>query len=145
MSNHLFSDDVSLVASSPPVTPSPQVRGGKCEAVVANVDGVTLATISGSIDAASVADFDGHLVAACGSGSGRVVVDMSDVDFLSVDGIAALHELARRMVNGGGALAISGGRAVSRPLRRTGLTRLIPVFDWLPKAFDSVGGIAPAH
>lgn len=120
-----------------------EVRAGDCEAVVADIEGVTLATISGSIDATSVDDFVGHLAVAAAAGTGRLVVDMSYVDFLCVDGIAALHDLARYMTNSGGALAVSGGRAVSRPLRRTGLDGLVPVFDWLPMAFDAVGGGSP--
>lgn len=124
--------------------PTAQVRAGNCQAVVVDVDGITLATITGSIDVVSVGDFTGHLAAACAAGTGRLVLDMSDVDFLSVDGIAALHNTARCVTNSGGALAVTGGRAVSRPLQRTGLDGLIPVFDWLPTAFDAIGGIAPA-
>ncbi|WP_312870543.1 STAS domain-containing protein [Gordonia asplenii] len=112
--------------------------------MVADVEGVTQATITGSVDAASIDDFTGHLAAACAAGTGRLVLDMSDVDFLGVDGIAALHAAARTVSNSGGAIAVAGGRAVARPLRRTGITRLVPVFDWLPMAFDAVGGTAPA-
>lgn len=145
MSNNVSLDALFDETANHRLVPPPQVRSGKCAAIIADVDGVTVATISGSVDAVSVEEFDGHLAVACGDGARRLVIDLSDVDYLSAGGIAVLHGVARRIANAGGALAVSGGRAVSRPLRRTGLTRLIPVFDWLPKAFDSVGGIPPDH
>ncbi|GAB20327.1 hypothetical protein GOEFS_110_00560 [Gordonia effusa NBRC 100432] len=133
--------DAVFINGSPAAPPAASVK--ECDVVFAEVDGVTLATFTGSIDAGTIADFDGYLASACATGTGRLVLDMSGVDFLNVEGIALLQDAARLLSNAGGAMAVSGGRAVSRPLRRTGLTCLIPVFDWLPKAFDAVGGHAP--
>lgn len=136
-----MSDLISThIDSSSPAAATPVWRDGACSAHIAVVGDTILATISGAVDRTSIDDFDGHLAAACSAGPTRVVLDMADVEFLCADGLASLHEAANAVVNAGGAFAVSGSRAVTRPLRRTGLARFVPVYDWLPTAFEAVGG-----
>ncbi|QKT08329.1 STAS domain-containing protein [Gordonia sp. X0973] len=115
-------------------------RDDACDTHVGSADGTTLVTVTGSIDATTVDEFAEHLDAAVASGGNRVVVDMTDVDFLGAGGMIALHGTALSLLNADGAIAVVGPRPVSRPLRRTGLDRVVPVFDWLPAAFEAVGG-----
>ncbi|WP_245548355.1 STAS domain-containing protein [Gordonia araii] len=119
---------------------TPVWRDGVCSAHISNIGGTTLVTIAGSVDAASIDDFDGHLSAACATGARRVVVDMTDVDFLGAGGLASLRDAAQSVIDAGGAIAVTGPRAVSRPMQRTGLTGIVAVYDWLPTAFEAVGG-----
>ncbi|MFW0788779.1 STAS domain-containing protein [Gordonia sp. CPCC 205333] len=119
-------------------------RPRSCAAHIATFDGITVLSVTGVIDACSIDKFSDRLSAARAIGTERLVLDMSGVEFLGVGGLALLQDAAQALINAGGAFAVYGDRPVTRPLRRIGLTRLIPVFDWLPMAFDAVGGRAPA-
>jgi anti-sigma B factor antagonist len=110
-----------------------------CDAHIAVAGNTVLATFTGTVDAAGVGDFVKHLTTALQTGCERVVLDGTDVDFLGADGLAVLYDVARTLTNRGGLLTVSGRRAVSRPIRATGLDRMIPVFDCLTEAVDAVG------
>lgn len=108
---------------------------------ISELGGTTVATISGCVDHAGLGAFDGHVSAACGTDTDRLVVDMRDVEFLCAGGLAALSESAKAVLDQGGSFVVCGSRAVLRPMCRTGLSAWIPVFDWLPAALDSVAEV----
>ena len=77
--------------------------------VTSQVSDVTVITLAGSLDAASVADFDAEWKAALDGGATKLVVDLGGIEYISsagLRGILMLSKTARAC-----ALYESGGNA----------------------------------
>ena len=87
--------------------------------------------LSGRLDTAGAEQIAGELESLVGSAKAGVLVDLSDVSFLSSMGIRALIAGAKiRQAKGGRmVLSTSGNDVVVRTLAATGVDELIPTFD----------------
>jgi anti-anti-sigma factor len=64
-----------------------------------------------------------------------VILDLTEVTFLSSAGLSLLIKNDRRMRDAGGALyVVSGNRLVNRAITRTGLAEMLNLFDTLDAA-----------
>jgi anti-sigma B factor antagonist len=96
-------------------------------------DGMTLVTMSGDLDALSVA----RLRDALGElpGHADTVFDLSGVPFIDSAGLGALVAGVRRVREGGGrAMVVSSRPNIVRLLRVTGFDRIAPVHESLDAA-----------
>lgn len=70
--------------------------------VVTELDGdVTVVSVAGELDLATVADVRSALIGATNAGVTRLVVDLSDVSFIDSVGVGAILHAKRRMTAGG--------------------------------------------
>jgi anti-anti-sigma factor len=87
--------------------------------------------LSGRLDTAGSEQIATEFAELAGSAKRGVVVDLSDVTFLSSMGIRALIASAKAQQAKGGrmVLQVSGNDVVGRTLEATGIDELIPTFD----------------
>jgi anti-anti-sigma factor len=87
--------------------------------------------LSGRLDTAGSEEIAEQLATLAASARRGVVVDLSQVTFLSSMGIRALISAAKaRQANGGRmVLLVDGSDVVVRTLEATGVNELIPVYD----------------
>ena len=87
--------------------------------------------LSGRLDTAGSEQIAGELESLAGSAKRSVLIDLSDVTFLSSMGIRALIASAKAQQAKGGrtVLNTSGNDVVVRTLAATGVDELIPTFD----------------
>ena len=94
-------------------------------------DNVRRISLSGRLDTLGSEEIADELASLATSAKRGVVVDLSQVTFLSSRGIRALIAAAKaRQANGGRmVLLVDGGDVVTRTLEATGIDELIPVYD----------------
>lgn len=94
-------------------------------------EGVRRLFLSGRLDTAGSEQIAAEFAALAGSAKMGVVVDLSDVTFLSSMGIRALIAGAKAQQAKGGrtVLHVAGNEVVIRTLKATGIDELIPIFE----------------
>jgi anti-sigma B factor antagonist len=109
------------------------------------IGGVSVLRVSGDLDAADASILSLALISATAS-TGRVVVDLSECDFIDSAGIAAIVE-AWRGPDGPesrGRLVLAGASdQVDRIIRITGLDESIAIFDGIDEALAALAPDEP--
>jgi anti-anti-sigma factor len=96
---------------------------------------IRLIKLIGSLDIMGVGAIETKFAASCSGEKPRVIVDLSEVDFLASIGIRLLTINARSLVSRGGRLALLNPTPeVRKTLEVTGISDLIPVYDGLESA-----------
>ena len=105
-------------------------------------DDVRRIFLSGRLDTAGSEEIASQLAEVAASAKRRVLVDLSNVTFLSSMGIRALIGSAKDQQAKGGrvVLNVSGNDVVSRTLEATGVDQLIAVFDDIDNAERALVG-----
>ncbi|MCT7657291.1 STAS domain-containing protein [Mycobacterium deserti] len=80
----------------------------------------------GEVDASNAKQF-ADAVCHAAAGDNRITVDLSDVGFMALDGVAALHAVNARMMHADSSWYVVPSDAVSRVLRLCDPEGLIPV------------------
>jgi anti-sigma B factor antagonist len=114
------------------------------EITVEHISGCAVMTLAGELDILAVSSVRGALVKLITHGASRVIVDLTDVDFMDSAGLGALvmaHKRAR-VVRGRFAIVCSSDGAVRRVLTLTGLIHVLRVFD---TRADAVVGTSQAR
>lgn len=92
--------------------------------------------IAGEIDLYTAPQLQSEFTRLLQEGPGRVVIDMSAVDFCDSTGMNVLLSALKRMRERGGALEVAAPRpAVRKILQVTGLDSVFTVHDEVPKEF----------
>ncbi len=100
--------------------------------------GVVVVAVTGRIDSTTSAALDEHLTGVAARGDGRVVVDMTGVDYISSAGLRVMLTLAKRTRQHQGALALCGlGDGVRQVFALAGF---LPLF-----AIEATRELAVAH
>ena len=108
----------------PPRIPSRAVtvnRRGRGRAVLKQVT----VDARGEVDASNAKQFS-DAVCDAAVGAARVTVDLTDIGFMALDGIAALHAINARMMQAGASWLVLPGDATARVLRLCDPEGLIP-------------------
>jgi anti-sigma B factor antagonist len=101
--------------------------------------GVTVFRIHGRLDAASSSGLESALLPRIGPEANRVVLDLSDVEFVSSGGLRVILQLAREVRACEGAAAVFGaGRSVQNVFRLTGIARIVPLYATESEAVAAV-------
>jgi anti-anti-sigma factor len=81
---------------------------------------------AGHVDAANAKEF---ALAVCGMAgrARRVTLDLSDLDFMAFDGVAALHAINAQLTRGDAAWCVVPSAGVSRVLQLSDPEHLIPL------------------
>ena len=121
---------------------TPESGGRPATLAVELIDGVVVLRIGGELDLLTVPDLRSRLDEATATTGGPVVIDLSDVQFLSSTGLHLLISLHADLAAVGKPLRLVTGeiRAVVRPLRITGLDRLLDLYPDLSSALAADTG-----
>jgi anti-anti-sigma factor len=106
--------------------------------------GLTLIAISGEIDALNVEDVSRHARGLVPEG-GALIVDLTDIDFIAVDGFRALFALNSRCVRTHTTWTLIATDAANRLLRVGDLDKLLPVVGSATEALLLVRRSARGH
>jgi anti-sigma B factor antagonist len=91
-------------------------------------------SVQGELDVTSSQRFGDYLSAAA-AGRGRVILDMSGVDFMDTTALAVIVGHWRRQVAEGGAFLLAGARyRYTKALWITGLADRLPMYDTVDEA-----------
>jgi anti-anti-sigma factor len=86
----------------------------------------TTVTVCGEVDAANAKEFAVAVYEAIPAAARSVVLDLTDLDFIAVDGIAALHAINAHLTRNGATWHVVPSRAASRVLDLCDPVGLIP-------------------
>jgi anti-anti-sigma factor len=86
----------------------------------------TTVRVCGEVDAANAKEFAVAVYEAIPPAARSVTLDLTDLDFIAVDGIAALHAINAHLTRGGATWHVVPSRAVSRILDLCDPVGLIP-------------------
>ncbi|MFF0813765.1 STAS domain-containing protein [Rhodococcus sp. NPDC003318] len=104
---------------------------------------VTVVRAIGALDAAGVDDFAAAVDTAVRLGCPRLVVDLSEVDFLAISGAAALSDArARTTLAGIEMVLVVTSPWVEHTIVVTGVSSYLPRFGTMLQAFDAVDASA---
>ena len=91
--------------------------------------GISVVSIAGDIDALTADDANAFLSAQLDGGRAQLVLDLSQVSFMSSSGIRLLLEILKKSREQGGDLRLAAAPAgVTRTLEITGLTSILEVY-----------------
>jgi anti-sigma B factor antagonist len=100
--------------------------------------GLLIVEISGDLDSHGTREIEDTLEAAIHDRSARVMVDLSQVSFLSSRGIAMLVRTAKVLKGGGGSLGLVGLQPqVAEVMKIAGFSSIFPIYPTLDDAVTS--------
>lgn len=106
------------------------------------VGGACLLEVAGEIDLANVNVFIERLFELSVDGDQKIVLDMSDVEFVDSTVLNALFAAAPRVrANGGDMAILLGSRNVERVFELTGLDEIYTIVRTRRQAYDQLGVI----
>jgi anti-sigma B factor antagonist len=118
-----------------PVGPEP----GAVEVAVRADSGAAVVQVAGDVDASAVATVRGAIEEALHGTPRAVVLDLSAVALLASAGMTLLLEATEDLRDRGVPLLLAAtARTVRRPLRITGLDRVLTLHDDVPSALVAV-------
>jgi anti-sigma B factor antagonist len=97
-------------------------------------DGSTVISLAGELDLYNAAAVREALLACCGEGPERLVVDLTNVKFIDSTALGVLIEARTRLPNRRGFLLAAPGLETRRALEISGLDRHFAVHDSLDSA-----------
>lgn len=104
---------------------------------VTDVDGRAVVATEGAIDLYTAGILRDELARLHGAGSHRVVVDLTDLDFLDSTGLGVLIGGRKAVAAHGGDLKlVCPQERFHKLFRITGLDQVFPIFGSLPEALD---------
>ena len=104
-------------------------------------DSAAVLTVSGRIDANSAPAFEDILLAAVDEKTGPIIVDMSEVDYVSSAGLNVTLLAAKSLAKTSRQLVVAGvNDDVADVMRLTGVDKLIVLSASLDAAVDAAGG-----
>lgn len=98
------------------------------------IDGIVLISVAGVLDMLTSPELEAHIVAALDAHPSAVIVDLTDVDFLSSAGMSVLVGARNRADDVSRFAVVADGPATSRPIRLVGLAERIGLFATLEEA-----------
>jgi len=104
---------------------------------VDEVDGALVIRLAGELDLYNAAPVRNALFEACNGGPNRIVVDLSQVDFIDSTALGVLIEARTKLANRKAFLLASPGLETRRALQISGLDRHFAVHDTVEDALTS--------
>ena len=96
---------------------------------------IRLLRLIGKLDIVGVGQIETRFAAYCGGEKARVVVDLTQVDFLASIGIRLLTLTAKSVVSRGGKIVLLNPQPeVQHVLEVTGIPAIIPIYSHLESA-----------
>lgn len=90
---------------------------------------------SGRIDSSTSAVFDRYLTTAIDRGDTRLVIDLSELEYISSTGLSAFLSAAKKIKAAGGRMALTGiNSRIRLVFEMSGFLRLFPIFPTIEAA-----------
>lgn len=90
---------------------------------------------SGRIDSSTSSTFDRHLSTAIDRGDTRLVIDLSELEYISSTGLSAFLSAAKKIKAAGGRMALTGiNSRIRLVFEMSGFLRLFPIFPTIEAA-----------
>ena len=103
-----------------------------------DIDGVTVVAATGAIDMLTAPHLQEVMNAALARDPARLILDMTDVDFLGSAGMQVLMVTRNNLGPGTRFAVVADGPATSRPLKITGVADVVEMFPTLELALMNV-------
>ncbi|MGF1503536.1 MAG: STAS domain-containing protein [Chloroflexi bacterium] len=104
-------------------------------------DGILIITIQGDLDSMGTRTVESSFSAAVPDRGSTVVIDLSNVGFISSAGMAMLLVKGKALRQGGGSMSLAGAsRRVYEVLALAGFHELFMVYPTLDEALEGLGG-----
>ena len=103
-----------------------------------HIDGVTVVAATGAIDMLTAPHLQEVMNAALDRDPARLILDMTDVDFLGSAGMQVLMVTRNNLGPGTRFAVVADGPATSRPLKITGVADVVEMFPTLELALMNV-------
>lgn len=98
-------------------------------------DGVSVTRISGRMDATTVAEFNEECQNLLKSGSGRIIIDLAGLEYISSAGLRGILTMGKACKTAGTALAFcSMQNMVADMFKLSGFTSILKVYPTLDEA-----------
>jgi anti-sigma B factor antagonist len=102
------------------------------------IDRTTVIGVSGSVDANNAGELTSYLTGRVDAGYLRIVVDLSQVDFMSSAGLRAILAGLKESRRRGGDLHLAAAQpGVEKTLRISGFTSILTLFPTVEEAVSS--------
>jgi len=96
---------------------------------------IRLIKLAGTLDIVGTGQIETQFAGYCGGENARVVVDLSEVDFLASIGIRLLTLIAKSVLSRGGKMVLLNPTPdVQNVLEITGIPAIIPIYSQLESA-----------
>ncbi|WP_255449967.1 STAS domain-containing protein [Skermania sp. ID1734] len=105
----------------------------------ANVNGITVLSLVGALDMVTAPELSKAIEAAQYQRPSGLIIDMSQVDFLSSSGMSALVAAQQEFGDEVRFCVVADGPATSRPMRLIGLDEQLALFATLDDALADIG------
>ncbi|HLF55616.1 MAG TPA: STAS domain-containing protein [Thermoanaerobaculia bacterium] len=100
--------------------------------------GWTVVAVGGRLDTTSSAEFDRRGQELVAAGSTRIVLDLSELEYVSSAGLRAVLTTAKSAQAAGGKLAIAGMKGVTKEVFSiSGFDSILPTYADVPTALAS--------
>ena len=103
------------------------------------VDGVDVVAASGAVDMLTAPRLQEVVTTVLARGPVRLVIDLTDVDFLGSAGMQVLMTTRNLLGPDTRFAVVADGPATARPLKITGITDFIDIFPTLDIALQNLG------
>ena len=98
-------------------------------------DGISVTRISGRMDATTVAEFNEECQKLLKSGSGRIIIDLEGLEYISSAGLRGILTMGKACKTAGTALAFCSMQAmVADMFKLSGFTSILKVYPGLDEA-----------
>ncbi len=109
---------------------------------LASLKDAFLARVEGVVDSTNVEDFFSLLNAAFKKGARAIIVDLSELSYISSGGLSVLVDAFKKAVRAGGTLVIFGvNDLVKESFEAVSLEKMIPFASDLDEALDEAKGV----
>lgn len=121
---------------------SEQPSGGPFEIVSSAHDATTVLTVRGELDLDTIPELTATAYPAADAAARGLVVDMTDVRFLSSSAITTLVKVSERLPRPSQMALVAVGSSVVRPIELSGIDRVVSTFASVPDAVAHVRSAA---
>ena len=102
--------------------------------------GIQLMSLVGNFDTASAAETEPEFIKQVGDGSGKFLVDLSEVPYIASSGLRILLKMAQAIKVGGGALYLCSLNSIVREVFEiSGFDKILNVADNKEQVFATLG------
>ncbi|MGV8873260.1 MAG: STAS domain-containing protein [Rhodococcus sp. (in: high G+C Gram-positive bacteria)] len=116
--------------------------GGPFQIVSAAHDSTTVLTVRGELDLDTIPELSATAFPAADAAEGGLVVDLTDVSFLSSSAITVLVRVCNRLPEASRMALVAVTGVVVRPVQLSGIDRVMATFATVPDAVAHVRSAA---
>ena len=104
-----------------------------------NEDKALIVSVSGRMDAVTASDFENALTEFLDQGNSALVIDFSDLDYISSAGLRSILASAKKMKGLSGTLSLACLKEVVKEVFDiSGFSAIIPIYDSVETALEAM-------